>query len=111
MSLIVDEVPLLSICSSVCGCVLVMMSSSLPTAITLSHRHIKIVFDNTTDLDRLSRNLHIPSDKRNPASAADYYKNSTEPRKARSLVYWLDYVGDTSLAESVMECAEPPAGM
>ena len=27
------------------------------------------------------------------------------------MVYWLDIIGDTALADSVMECAEPPAGM
>ena len=27
------------------------------------------------------------------------------------MVYSLDYNGDTALADSVMECAEPPAGI
>ena len=109
MSLIVEEVPLLSICSSVCGYVLVMMSPSFLTA--LSDGHLKNVFENTTDLNYLCIGLNVPDDRRNPASAAHYVKQSTEPRKARRLVYWLDLIGDTSLADSVMDCAEPPAGM
>ena len=27
------------------------------------------------------------------------------------MVFWLDRIGDTALADTVMECAEPPAGM
>ena len=36
---------------------------------------------------------------------------SGDPMKGRKMVFNLDEIGDTSLAESVMDCAEPPAGM
>ena len=98
-------------CSCVCGCVLVMMSSSLLTALPLSEGHLKNVFENTCYLSHLCRDLNIPRDKWTAAGAVECYKQSTRPRKGRKMVYWLDDIGDTALADSVMECAEPPAGM
>ena len=98
-------------CSSVCGCVLVVMSSSLLTALPLSEGHLKNVFENTSDLSRLCSGLNIPGDKRTAAGAVEYYRRSTQPRKGRRMVRCLDVNGDTALADSVMECAEPPVGM
>ena len=70
------------------------------------------MFMNTSDFSRLCTLLSIPHDKRNDAiTAADHYYQSTWPRKVRQLIFELDYIGDTALADSVMECAEPPAGM
>ena len=88
-----------------------MMSSSLLTAVPLSEGHLKNVFENTRDLRGLCRWLNIPDDKRTAAGAVEYYRQSTEPRKGRRMVWELDEIGDTALADSVMECAEPPAGM
>ena len=91
-------------------CVVVMMSSSLPTALPLTpekarYRH---VFQNTNNLGRLCSDLNIPDDKRNnAASASEHFIQSTEPMKVRKMVFWLDYIGDTALADTVMECAEP----
>ena len=87
-----------------------MMSSSLLTAPPLSEGHSKNVFENTSNLSFLCFDLNIPSDKSTAADAVEYYRRSTKPRKGRKMVYWLDWVGDTALADSVMECAEPPAG-
>ena len=98
-------------CSCVCGCVLVMMSLSLLTALPLSKGHLKNVFENTSNLSFLCIGLNIPDDKMTAAGAVEYYRRSTQPRKGREMVYWLDMIGDTALADSVMECAEPPAGM
>ena len=98
-------------CSCVCGCVLVMMSSSLLTALPLSEGHLKNAFENTSNLRDLCLYLHIPDDKRTAAGAVEYYRRSTQPRKGRRMVHYLDDIGDTALADSVMECAEPPAGM
>ena len=88
-----------------------MMSSSLLTALPLSKGHLKNVFENTSHLRGLCIGLSIPDDKRTVAGAVEYYIQSTQPRKGREMVYWLDDIGDTALADSVMECAEPPAGM
>ena len=104
MSLIVPT------CSWVCGCVLVMMSSSLLTALPLSEGHLKNVFENTRSLRGLCSHLNIPDDKWTAAGAVEYYRQSTQPRKGREMVWCLDRIGDTALADSVMECAEPPAG-
>ena len=93
-------------------CVVVMMSSSLPTALPLTPEKAGFVFENTHDLGALCRILDIPGDKRNnAASASEHFIQSTEPMKVRKMVFWLDYIGYTVLADTVMECAEPPAGM
>ena len=31
--------------------------------------------------------------------------------KGRRIIWYLDFNGDTALADSVMDCAEPPPGM
>ena len=67
---------------------------------------------NTRYLSELCNWLSIPHDKSNDAiTAADHYYQSTRPRKVRWLIYQLDMIRDTALADSVMDCAEPPAGM
>ena len=88
-----------------------MMSSSLFTAIPLSESHLKNVFENTSNLSRLCRTLNIPDDKSTTAGAVEYYRRSADPRKMRKMVWCLDFIIDTALADSVMERAEPPAGM
>ena len=99
-------------------CVVVMMSSSLPTALPLTPEKARFVFENTHDLGELCssgvlcRFLNIPGDKmNNAASASEHFIQSTEPMKVRNMIYSLDAIGDTALADTVMECAEPPAGM
>ena len=72
---------------------------------------LRNIFENTTHLSRLCRFLSIPYVKRDVDSAVEYYARSTDPVKMRKMIHWLDYIGDTALAESVMEYAEPPAGM
>ena len=88
-----------------------MMSSSLLTALPLSEGHLKNVFENTSDLSYLCGCLNIPDDKWTADGAVEYYIRSTQPRKGRRMVWELDDIGHTALADSVMECAEPPAGM
>ena len=93
-------------------CVVVMMSSSLPTALPLTPEKTRFVFENTHGLGVLCLYLNIPGDKRNnAASASEHFIQSTEPMKVRKMVFWLDWYGYTALADTVMECAEPPAGM
>ena len=88
-----------------------MMSSSLPTALPLTPEKARYVFENTSKLGHLCNLLNIPYYKwTNAASANEHFNQSTEPMKARKMVYWLDDIGDTALADTVMECAEPPAG-
>ena len=69
------------------------------------------MFENTSDLSLLCDWLFIPRDKRDVDSAVEYYIQSTHPRKMRRMIWELDDVGDTGLADSLMEYAEPPAGM
>ena len=93
-------------------CVVVMMSSSLPTALPLTHEKARYVFENTRNLGSVCGFLNIPDDKRdNAASASEHFMQSTEPMKVRKMIWYLDYIRDTALADTVMECAEPPAGM
>ena len=100
-------------CSCICVCVVVvMMSLSLPTALPVTLEKARYVFENTSDLEELCRFLNIPDDKKNnAASASEHFIQSTQPMKVRKMIYSLDYDGDTALADTVMECAEPPAGM
>ena len=95
-----------------------MMSLSLFTALPPSKATLRNVFQNTSRLsggfDRhlgLCNHLNIPGDKRGVDSATEYYSNSTDQRKMRKMIFSLDMIGDTALADSVMEYAEPPAGM
>ena len=85
---------------------------SLLTALHLSKDRLRNVFMNTSDLSHLCGNLSIPRDiKRDVVNVTEYYHKSTHPRKVRELIFYLDFNGDTALADSVMDCAEPPAGM
>ena len=98
----------------VLGSVLVMMSSSLPTVVPLTTGHVTRVMEKTKDLKLLCEYLNIPEDKRgSAASAAEHYvHHSIWSNKVRFMIYWLDYyMEEPGLADSVMECAEPPAGV
>jgi hypothetical protein len=70
---------------------------------------LRKVFENTSDLSRLCNRLSIPRDKRDVDSAVEYYVQSTDPMKMRKMIFRLDMIGDTVLADSLMEYAEPPA--
>ena len=93
-------------------CVVVMMSSSLPTALALTPEKARYVFMNTSNLWGVCIRLNIPDDKwNNAASASEHFMQSKQPMKVRKMIFCLDLNGDTALADTVMECAEPPAGM
>ena len=86
--------------------------SFLPIALPLTPKQLKNIFEKSEDLYTLCVRLKIPEDKRKDAeSATQFYNQSKALRKARRLIYCLDKMGETDLAETVMECAEPPAGM
>ena len=90
------------------------MSLSLFTALPPSKATLRNVFQNTSRLSGyggLCFYLVILPDKWDVDSATEYYSNSTDQRKMRKMIWELDQMGDTALADSVMEYAEPPAGM
>ena len=90
------------------------MSLSLFTALPPSKATLRNVFQNTSDLSGhrgLCYWLNIPRDKRDVDSATEYYSNTTDRMKMRKMIWELDEMEDTALADSVMEFAEPPAGM
>ena len=96
---------------SVAG-VVVMRSSSFPTALPLTPEKAINVFENTRYLNNLYSDLNIPYSKReNVVSAAEHFMQSTEPMKVRKMIFYLEWYEDTALADTVMECAEPPAGI
>ena len=85
---------------------------SFLTALHLSKDRLRNVFMNTRNLSHLCFDLSIPRDiKRDVVNVTEYYHKSTQPRKVRKLIFNLDINVDTALADSVMDCAEPPAGM
>ena len=91
-----------------------MMSSSLPTVVPLTTGHVTRVMEKTKNLNELCSFLSIPVDKRgSAASAAEHYvHHDTRPNKVRRMINYLDYfMEEPGLVDSVMECAEPPAGV
>ena len=89
------------------------MSSSLPTVVPLTTCHVTRVMEKTKNLNLLCINLSIPEDKSgSAASVAEYYvHHSTRSNKVRWMIYYLDVMEEPGLADSVMECAEPPVGV
>ena len=84
---------------------------SLPTALPADIARLKNVFVKTKNISHLHNTFNIPVNKRDIDSTVQYFSMSTDPRKMRNLIFRLDENGDTFLADSVMEYAEPPAGM
>ena len=89
------------------------MTSSLLTVTPLTVDSVREVFKNTSDLNMLYFYLNIPDDKSSDAAtAAEYYVNhSRKYMRGRWIIWCLDKIGDTTLADSVMSCAEPSTGM
>ena len=91
-----------------CDNLVMMFYLSLLTVRPPSKAALRHVFENTSDLCAY---LSIPRDKWDVDSAVEYYIQSTHLRKMRRMIWVLDMMGDTGLADSLMEYAEPPAGM
>ena len=90
----------------------VIISSSPLTALPIIPEAARNIFENTRFLWGLCNFLNVPHDKRdNAARASEHFIQSIEPMKVRRMIWCLDWNGDTALADTVMECAEPPAGM
>ncbi|CAI8010513.1 hypothetical protein GBAR_LOCUS6934 [Geodia barretti] len=70
---------------------------------------LRKVFENTSHLSYLCNILSFPLDKSDVDSAVEYYVQSTDPMKMRKMIFNLDFIRDTALADSLMEYAEPPA--
>ena len=89
------------------------MTSSLLTVTPLTVDSVREVFKNTSNLSSLYFNLNIPPDKSSDAAtAAEYYVNHNKTyRRGREIVWGLDMIGDTALADPIMSCAEPSTGM
>ena len=90
-----------------------MMSSSLLTVVPFTVENVRPILEKTSNLDRLCPLLGIPDNKcDDAATAADYFVNHATQRKSwKMIIYWLDHIGDTDVAESIMENAEPSAGV
>ena len=92
-----------------------MMSSSLLTVVPITVENVRPVLEKTSNLNGLCSFLRIPSNKRDAATAADYFVNHATQYKSWKWIIWkLDYIGfnsDTDVAESIMENAEPSAGV
>ena len=89
------------------------MTSSLLTVTPLTVDSVREVFKNTSHLNRLCAYLGIPYDKwSDAATAAEYYVNHSRVyRRGRQIIWYLDMIGDTALADSIMSCVEPNTGM
>ena len=89
------------------------MTSSLLTVTPLTVDSVREVFKNTCDLSLLCIYLGIPHYKSSDAAtAAEYYVNHSRVHRRGTRIIWdLDEIGDTALADSIMSCAEPSTGM
>ena len=89
------------------------MLSSLLTVVPLSVDKVQALFEKASNLALLCSGLVIPRDKRgDAATAAEYYvNNDTGKRGWLNMIWFLDVIGDTDLANSIMEYAEPPEGV
>ena len=90
-----------------------MMSSSLLTVVPITVENVRSVLEKTSNLKRLCGYLDIPANKRDAAAtAADYFVNhATQYRSWKRIIWGLDCIDDTDVAESIMENAEPSAGV
>ena len=90
-----------------------MMSSSLLTVVPITVENVRPVLEKTSNLKGLCIRLRIPDNKRDDAAtAADYFVNhATQYKSWKSIIWKLDRIGDTDVAESIMEDAEPSAGV
>ena len=90
-----------------------MMSSSLLTVVPITVENVRPVLEKTSNLNDLCSFLLIPFNKcDDAATAADYFVNHVTERKSWKWIIWgLDDIGDTDVAESIMENAEPSAGV
>ena len=81
-----------------------MMSSSLLTVVPITVENVRHVLEKTSDLKRLCIRLGIPDNKRDDAAtAADYFVNHVTLDKSWKWIIWLlDDIGDTDVAESIM---------
>ena len=75
--------------------------------------NVRPVLEKTSNLNALCELLNIPAKKRDDAvTAAEYFVNYvTQYRRWKWIIWVLDCVGDTDVAESIMENAEPSAGV
>ena len=89
------------------------MSSSLLTVVPITVENVRPVLEKTRNLNDLCFYLGIPDNKRDDAAtAADYFVNEvTQCKSWNWIILRLDEIGDTDVAESIMENAEPSAGV
>ena len=90
-----------------------MMSSSLLTVVPITVENVRPVLEKTSNLNDLCIRLDIPANKRDDAATtADYFVNhDTQCMSWKWIIWGLDNIGDTDVAESIMENAEPSAGV
>lgn len=87
------------------------MSSFLVVHLTVEN--VQAVFEKTSDREKLCCYwLEIPDDKcGDAATAANYFVNHvTGYKKWRWIIWFLDCIGDSALADSLMDHAEHHAG-
>ena len=83
-----------------------------PPALPLTPESVEIVFS-AGDLTKrkLGEELGIPSEHlKDPSSAADWWVKNGADRRWRRIIYELDRLGKTEIADVLMPCSEPPPG-
>ena len=78
----------------------------------LNVHNVASVLRTTANLPRLADLLGIPDDKcTNPLTAAEWWVSNGPDRRWRRIIYRLDVVGDTAIADELMPYSEPPSGV
>ena len=66
----------------------------------------------TANLPRLAGWLGIPDDEwTNPLTAAEWWMSNGQDRMWRSIIWYLDRIDETDLADELMPYSEPPSGV
>ena len=94
-------------------CYIVLYFYVLSTALPLTVENVAAVFSRLRDLTQLSHfvYLKIPKDHCHSAeSAARWWLEHGQDRTWRRIIWVLDAIEETSAADDILHCAEPPPG-
>ena len=89
------------------------MSSSLLAVVPITVENVRPVLEKTRNRKKLCSLFGIPANNcDDAATAADYFVNHvTQYKRWKWIIYFLDSIGDTDVAQSIMKYAEPSAGV
>ena len=88
-----------------------LISHAVFLAPTLSKDRFRYILEKTSNLVQLYDKFSVPDDKRNDTITAVDFCYQSWGKVIRRMIYYLDEIGDTDLADSLMDNAEAHEGM